>query len=422
MSPYFIKTILTSIGERLPVLISRPSGMPLFDVAVWTVSELRGRHVASNTILQALRSLVFLFIVLDRKKIDLSQRLNESRFLDKSEIEEIITACSSTLESILNTQNKPEPRQRKVTSLEKVRMSMTRNKRATDVEPGTISIRLNYIREFLIWSLNTAILKATVSTRSDLLNLREITEKIFTNKIPHPTGRNHIYQRMGLPAESQDLLLLAVDPASPGNPWGTAHTKIRNALIVRCLLSLGIRRSELLGIRIRDIDIQGQSIKILRRPDDKYDPRLYEPNAKTRDRLLPLQNDLFQQIRNYLSVRRKIIGARQHDFLLVANGSGSPLSISELNRLFQPLQKMEPEFFYLSPHVLRHTFFENLCEDFDRNRVPVEEWEPMLRRLGGWGDTSSTSQRYTKRYTQRRANEAMLSMQQRLNMNGKRYE
>lgn len=422
MSPYFIKTILTSIGERLPVLIARESGIPLFDVAVWTVSELRGRHVASNTILQALRSLVILFIILDRKKIDLSQRLNENRFLDKSEIDEIVIACSYTLESNFHTQNQPEHRQRKVTSVEKVRMSMTRNKLATDVEPGTISIRLNYIREFLIWRINTAILKASAITRSELLIFREITEKIFTNKTPRPNGRNHIYQRMGLPDESQKLLLLTIDPTNSDNPWGTSHTKIRNALIISCLISLGIRRSELLGLRIKDIDTQGQSIKILRRPDDKDDPRLYEPNAKTRDRLLPLQNNLFQKIRDYLSVRRKIIGARQHDFLLIANGSGSPLSISELNRLFHPLQMMFNEFFYLSPHVLRHTFFENLCEDFDRNRVPIEEWEPMLRRLGGWGDTSSTPQRYTKRYTQRRANEAMLSMQQSLNMKANRNE
>lgn len=359
---------------------------------------------------------MFLYIVLDRKKIDLGYRLAHGRFLDPGEIEEIVCVCKSTLTSSFEAPpDSTKPRQKKVLSLEKVRMSMTRKKLDTDVEPETIAIRLQYIRQYLVWLMNVAILRTPVSTSPNLVMLRDLTKQMLENKTPRSTGRNHMYQRMGLDEESQALLLRIIDPASPNNPWGSGHTKVRNALTVRMLLELGVRRSELLGVRIKDISTQGKDVKILRRPDDKDDPRLYEPNAKTRDRILPLSPELFQAIKDYIFLRRTIVRGR-HDFLLVANGTGAPLSISEFNRLFHCTQAVSQKLQYLIPHLLRHTFFENLCEDLDKNGVPVEEWEPMLRRLGGWSDTSATPCRYTKRYSQRKAKEAMLSMQKKLNM------
>lgn len=420
LTPYCVRTILTPSGERLAVLLARHSGIPLFEPTIWAVAELRARNLASNTIRQALRSLLFLYIVLDRQKIDLSRRLAEGRFLDPGEIEQIVGMCKSTLTATVEAPpGQTEFRQKKVLSLEKARMAMTRRKLGTDVDPGTTAIRLNYIREFLAWRMNEAILRAPASARPNLMVLMDLTEKTFQNKTPQPTGRNHMSQRLGLDVEAQALLLRVIDPASLDNPWGSTHTKVRNALIMQMLINLGVRRSELLGVRIKDISTQGNEIKILRRPDDKDDPRLYEPNAKTRDRLLAVSPDLYQRIRDYLSLRRTIRGARRHGFLLVANGTGAPLSISEFNRLFHPLQSVSPLLQYLIPHLLRHTFFENLCEDLDKNGVPVEEWAPILRRLGGWSDTSATPLRYTKRYAQGRANEAMLSMQRELKFNMK---
>ncbi|MDP3308625.1 site-specific integrase [Methylotenera sp.] len=347
----------------------------------------------------------------------MKQRLEEGQLLNPWEIEELVYICKSTLAATLaSPTNLITLNPKKILSLEKARMAMTRRKVASDVDPSTAAIRLNYIREFLAWRVTQAILQAPVNKRSNLIILKEITDLALRNKTPQVTGRNHLYQRLGLDTETHKQLLNLIDIENPESVWVSTHTKVRNVLIVRMLLELGVRRSELLGVRIKDISAQGHEIKILRRPDDIHDPRLYEPNTKTRDRLLALSQDMFLQISNYLSTRRNILGARRHDFLLVANGTGAPLSISEFNRLFKPLQVTTPSLQYLTPHLLRHTFFENLCESLDKNGIPVEEWDPMLRRLGGWSDTSTTPSRYTKRYAQRKANEAMLSMQQRLKM------
>lgn len=417
-SPYLVKTVLTRDGERLPVLLRRDTGVPVFDATLWVVSSLRNKGLASETITQALRSITLLYIILDREEIDLADRLAKGMFLYPGELESIVKACKSTLAMCLDSSSATvsDASQSKGLPLGKIHVPNYRRRLPADVDPSTTSIRLGYIREFLNWRINQAIFRTSAQARSDLIALRDLVDQEIKNKTPAVKGRNHMQQRMGLSMDAQKILLDIIDPGNPENPWGSTHTKLRNQVIIRCLVELGIRRGELLGLRIRDINAQGDEIEILRRPDDKNDPRLYEPNAKTRDRLLPLSASLNRLIREYIFMRREIVGGR-HDFLLVANGTGDPLSKSEFNRLFHPLRMAFTLLHNLCPHLLRHTFFENLCEDLDRNGVDSESMEPILRQLGGWSESSSTPRKYTKRYAQRKAIEAGRSMQSKLRMN-----
>ena len=50
------------------------------------------------------------------------------------------------------------------------------------------------------------------------------------------------------------LLKQVIAPSSAGNLWTGAHARERNALIVHWLLFLSLRRRELLGARIADIN------------------------------------------------------------------------------------------------------------------------------------------------------------------------
>ena len=70
-NPFLVRTVIFESGERFPVLIDRDSGMPLFDPTVYCVSALRARNKATNTIDQALRSIMVLLTFLKRNEIDL---------------------------------------------------------------------------------------------------------------------------------------------------------------------------------------------------------------------------------------------------------------------------------------------------------------------------------------------------------------
>lgn len=414
--PLYVKTIRCVNGERLPTLMDRASGIPDFDATLWVVSSLRGQNLASATIEQALRSIIVLYLVFRKHKINLTKRLRAGLLLGAEECEAIAQAAkrtaSATAIEVSNYDESvfQEPVKRIVT-LEKFRSAMKCRNNNFNVSAETAVIRMGYIRAFLNWRTNREIMRAEGEKRTALIELRDLVDAELRNKIPVGTGLATLNDPIGIDHESQTKLLSIVDPAHPLNPWCHEFIRVRNQLIINMLLALGIRRGELLGLRIKDINPRKQEVIILRRPDDVNDPRLNEPNSKTRDRVLLLLADLYQLIKVYLLQRHEIVQGA-HGFLFVAN-TGEPLSKSGLNRIFRALDGI-PNLSKIKPHILRHTFCENLADDVHRAGKGDVEILGYLRRLGGWSDTSNTPRRYTKRFSQERANEAILSMQNKL--------
>lgn len=412
--PYLVKLIRTADGERLPCLVDRGTGLPDFEATLWVVSSLRSKNLASETIAQALRSLIVLYLALRSCEVNLNERLGTGNFLSPAEIEAIAKACSVTVlasaKAFGDIDRLDTQKTSKVTSLEKLRMSRTKRAKEEDVGIGTASIRMGYIRAFLKWRANKAIACAGNEMKANLIALRDLVDEELQNKTPRVNERATIEQRMGIDRHMQERLLSIVAPTNPQNPWTGERIRLRNQFIVNAFLTLGLRRGELLGIRVGDFNPQAREMLILRRPDDVNDPRLHEPNAKTRDRVLPVSYELHVLMKKYLMLRHEPVRGR-HDFLIAAN-TGAPMSKSEVNRIFDMLNQVFPE--KVSPHVLRHTFFENLAYDLHRAGKNDVEILNILTRLGGWNDTSNSPRRYTKRFAQERAAEAGLALQTKL--------
>lgn len=419
-NPYFyVKTVLCSDGERLPVLVHGESGVPDFDATLWVVTSLRSRGVASATIEQALRGVIVLLLVLHSRKINLVERFREGRYLDPEEIEAIAAAArqrQATIMSEVLEESEADIRStvRKVVSLEKMRMAMSGREDDSDVGAETTAIRMGYIREFLKWRANQGILRATGERKASLIMLRDLVDADLQTKTPAVSQRATVGDRMGIGAAAQDQLLRVVITTDSLNPWRGEFIRARNQFIVNAFLALGVRRSELLGLRTGDFRPLMQELLILRRPDDKDDPRLHEPNVKTRDRALPVPAELYRMMKSYLILRHDVVQGA-HDFLLVSQ-NGDPLGKTEANRIFRALDSI-PGLPKVTPHILRHTFCENLADDLHAAGKSDEEILGYLRRLGGWSDTSNTPRRYTKRFAQERAAAAGKSMQQKLYKN-----
>jgi integrase len=136
--------------------------------------------------------------------------------------------------------------------------------------------------------------------------------------------------------------------------------------------------------------------------------------------LLPLEESLAQLTRRYiLGARRSLAGARRHDFLIVANGTGAPLTLDGLNKAFTALRNKCPDVPRdLTPHVLRHTWNDRFSELMDRERIPEDREQKMRSRFMGWSDTSKTAATYTKRHVQNKAREASLQLQRQMRKAG----
>jgi integrase len=415
INPYLVRLVVLTSGERLPLLCRRATGLPLFEATVYAITELRAQNRASSTIQQALRAVMVLCLVLDRLEIDLNHRLSEGRLLELGDIEELVRWCRLPLQAFTEEAERPEPASR-VVSLEKARMKGPMQG-PVEIDPNTVAIRIHYIRNYLKWRADGHMLKLG-RNRADpsLSNFKinsEIVLRSLDERIPPALGRNEVEQRQGMSESELAKLIEVIQPDSPENPWKGDHAKERNALIVRWLLTLGIRRGELLGVRVSDLNFQANEVLIARRADDPEDPRANEPNTKTRDRLLSLEEDLAVLTRRYVTgARRRIESARRHDYLFVANGTGAPLSLSGLNKIFVVLRTKCPSLpDELSPHVFRHTWNDKFSDVMDTRRVSEETEKKMRARLMGWSETSGTAAVYTRRHTARKAKEASLALQ-----------
>ncbi|MPW10945.1 tyrosine-type recombinase/integrase [Paraburkholderia sp. CNPSo 3155] len=351
---YTVRNTVFESGERFPLLLDARTGVPLFDPTVFVISEFRARNRASATIEQVLRALKVFLLFCDKHRIDLAERMLEGQLLELGELDALVQLCRHPMSDI-EAQVDACPTAFGRAAIESYRARVSRGLQA--VAGDSAGMRIRYIRQFICWLADRRLLSLSARhpSRTALLNAKDIVVSGLTARIPTGKGRNKTYGRRALDGTAQERLWQLVDISSPENPWEGRHARVRNELIVRWFMGLGVRRGELLGVKVSDVNFRSNEVFIARRADDPSDPRLHQPNTKTADRLLPISDDLARRTRHYiLEERRRFPAARKHAFLFVANG-GAPLSLRGLNKIFSVLSAKRPELMGVFPHLFRHT-------------------------------------------------------------------
>lgn len=383
---YHLKTVLFKSGERFPMLVT-DAGVPLHEPTVFAIAEVRNRHRAANTIANMLTALSVLQRFLDARGIDLARRLDSGELLELGEIEALVRCCSTDLSG--------------------------RSRTRSVVQSEVCGTRLRTIRRYLEWLVKGKLL-ATDYPHSPLLQQRaSLTLDTISCRIPPSSERAD--PREGLAPDMVQRATEIMMPTSAMNPWRSEHARVRNHLIWTILYFLGVRGGELLGIRIRHIDLRKGTIKIVRQADAHDDPRRRQPSTKTLARELAISDQLQRQVSEYiLHQRRNLPNAKRHDFLFVSD-SGSPLSSSALNKVFRVLRAKCPELpRSLTPHVLRHTWNDRFSEEVDGREIDPELEKKVRSLQMGWKPTSNSAAIYTRRFVRRKATEVSMSLQSRL--------
>ena len=122
-------------------------------------------------------------------------------------------------------------------------------------------------------------------------------------------------------------------------------------MIVSTLYLTGIRRAELIGLRIRDIDLSRHTMKV-RGKGDKM-------------REIPLTLSLSKEISLYLKAAESVVGRKRNleePFLVTLKGAGLyPVFVDRTVK--SELGQVEGITGRKSPHVLRHTLATELLDD-----------------------------------------------------------
>ena len=120
----------------------------------------------------------------------------------------------------------------------------------------------------------------------------------------------------------------------------------RNLLIVDMLYSTGIRRDELINIKINDLQLNQNLIKVL--------------GKRNKERLVPLIIDLKKRIEEYLKHRKEI--KTNFPFLFITK-TGKKIGPSLVYRVVKNYFSKVSSKVKTSPHVLRHSFATHMLNN-----------------------------------------------------------
>jgi integrase len=263
------------------------------------------------------------------------------------------------------------------------------------VSSQTEYVRLTVIAQYTKW-----LAEQFVGSSKDRLTILQIgkMEKELKARRPVKRNRNMELDEKGLDEDQIALVFELFRPDSELNPFTDESVRIRNRLIFLMLYHLGLRGGELLNIRIRDIDFGKNQLVVIRRADEKDDPRTNQPLVKTLDRRLPMKDTLVKEIHHYiLNGRKNIPNSTKNDFLFVTHKSGptqgQPLSKSGYKKVIEVVRTASPSLFNLTGHQLRHSWNEAFSNQMDAMNDPPsqEQQEKMRSYLMGWKEDSGTA-------------------------------
>lgn len=403
-SRFVVRLTVSSSGERMPVLVWRSSGLPHFDANLFALLMMRMRGRAASTAEQALRAVGLLLDFQAERNIDWSARLASGRLFQNEEID----ALTVHLRQAIRASGSPGQGPHRTV----VAFAGGLDRRGHGEVQGEVSAtRLSYVAAYLEWYADARLraMRLPLQTAALLLQRVQADLRALRKRRDSASGTSNV--RQGLTSEQQKLLLDICAGAGVRNPWKQEFVQVRNALLVRWLLALGLRRGELLGVTLDQLDMQRRRVNIVLRPDDPSDSRLYQPNAKTRGRTLDLPSDLAVATHDFIVKHRsKIKSARGHGFLFTSS-SGAPLALDTVAAIFLDIRRAAAgRLPAVTPHTLRYTWNDAFSAFCDVQKVPANDERRHREYLMGWAPGSEAAAVYTKRHVEESARKALLQM------------
>lgn len=122
---------------------------------------------------------------------------------------------------------------------------------------------------------------------------------------------------------------------------------IRDYLIIEILYSCGVRLSELIGIKTKDVDLNNSSIKVL--------------GKRSKERIIPIHKGLLLQIKKWIEIKQEEPNYNQQYLLVTDKGEKlyPKFVYRKVNYYLGQVTSLQKK----SPHVLRHTFATHMLNN-----------------------------------------------------------
>lgn len=122
----------------------------------------------------------------------------------------------------------------------------------------------------------------------------------------------------------------------------------RDSAILEMFYSTGIRVSELVSLKLKDINFYDKRIKIL--------------GKGNKERYVLYGSVLEEKLNHYLNDGRKVLNKNSNDYLFL-NKNGGNLTTRGVEKILDNILRKSNLSYHISPHVLRHTFATHMLDN-----------------------------------------------------------
>ena len=214
-----------------------------------------------------------------------------------------------------------------------------------------IEVNYSMIRSYIVYLVSKKITNKSINRKISslktfykyLIKVKQISESPLQKhkalKVP---------KRVNVPFNNKEITEVLHNLSE-----GTDFISLRNKLIVELLYSTGMRRNELITLKIASVDFEQENIKVLGKRD--------------KERYIPLLKSVQKSLKQYLKVRKDF--SQENDYLFITEKQKKlygTLVYRVINNYFSSVSSKVKK----SPHVLRHAFATHLLnEGADLNAV-----------------------------------------------------
>jgi len=208
-----------------------------------------------------------------------------------------------------------------------------------------LEVNYDMVKKYLEYLYDRKINKNSISRKLssvrglyNYLVKEDIVEVNYFNNISNP--KRELYLPKFLKDEELDKIFSVCSDSNPINQ--------RNTLIIELLYATGVRVSELVNIKISDIDRSEKTIKVL--------------GKGSKERIVIYNNHTSNAMNKYLNDGYHSFNKRNSGYLIL-NKDGNKLSERYVRYIISDLVRKAGLDIKIGPHTIRHTFATDLLEE-----------------------------------------------------------
>lgn len=215
------------------------------------------------------------------------------------------------------------------------------------------SVNYSLIRSWIVEMVENEISNSSVNRKiSSLKSFYKFLQKIKQIEVNPLIKHNSLKspKKIQIPFSEKE-----VDNVLNNINYSDGYEGTRDKLIIDLFYTTGIRRAELINLKLHNIDFHSNTIKVL--------------GKRNKERIIPIVPIISQQLKKYLNERAEIERIKDVEYLFLML-KGVKINESFVYRLINYYFSGVSEKVKKSPHILRHTFATHMLNNgADMNSV-----------------------------------------------------